>query len=528
MAISFGDTKYYIVSHRGAGHSLNVHGNNTITNNRNVNIYYKERTDSQRWIVKLQSPGAKIYSALVTQAYALDYYRGSSNYGNADVYIADGNDQDSLVDLRTVDAANNLYRIQLVNYPTLYLTAMGNTSGSDVRWAAYDEANAGQVWKFVPVRFAHYFLTATRANEEQVQETIDYMEDCGYEVSRSDFPLPLLAYSALQYSKLWVIHGHGETGRTLFQVSYAEERYNHLYASHFNAHDTTSNDRFLNELPDGALSNTVFGLFTSCFSAAGADYNNMAKTCYDKSAGNATIAGYSREVAAGEDFSQMLFWHLMQGKTIGAAISAAATEFNYKYPEYEREPDVDYPTDEGNFVVYGTQDKYVLDSTPPTRSVSIRGVNMDAVAAAIANKTGLMYSGKWSAKDDGRIVGTDEVNDEKTRTIYYFKDQSNNRYGYNGNGELVVCEFNPVVDYSQERIAPSDAIERALDFARKLMCEELVWVDAEAKESWANGYRISAKDACDRSVRYIVATNASGEIISIARYKAPFAETEVK
>jgi murein DD-endopeptidase MepM/ murein hydrolase activator NlpD len=53
-----------------------------------------------------------------------------------------------------VDAANNLYRIALVNYTDKYLTAGGNSDNSNVYWTGYSATNDAQVWK----------ITATNPN----------------------------------------------------------------------------------------------------------------------------------------------------------------------------------------------------------------------------------------------------------------------------------------------------------------------------------------------------------------------------
>ena len=144
---------YSLVSHAGKGHCLNVHGVETIADKRNVNIYSREDALAQRWQLKSKAGHALLYSALGCVngegRYALDYYWGRGNVGNCDVYTAQGNDADALLEAYTVDADAGLYRLGLACHAGLYLTATGRRSGSDVRWQPYTGGEE-QLWRFVP------------------------------------------------------------------------------------------------------------------------------------------------------------------------------------------------------------------------------------------------------------------------------------------------------------------------------------------------------------------------------------------
>lgn len=147
------ETQWYsLVSHAGKGHCLNVHGVETIADKRNVNIYSREDALAQRWQLKSKAGHALLYSALDCVngegRYALDYYWGRGNVGNCDVYTAQGNDADALLEAYTVDAAAGLYRLGLACHAGLYLTATGRRSGSDVRWQPYTGGEE-QLWQFV-------------------------------------------------------------------------------------------------------------------------------------------------------------------------------------------------------------------------------------------------------------------------------------------------------------------------------------------------------------------------------------------
>ena len=140
------DKYYHFISHAGSGRALNVYGNETISNNRNVVLWSWSNSNAQNWKVSIVNGVPKIFNALSNAQYALNIYRGSSNYGNCDVLIAAGNDTDSEIDVNTISADNNLYRIKLVNY-NLFLTAKSNTDGGDVRWEAFTGAE-NQTWHF--------------------------------------------------------------------------------------------------------------------------------------------------------------------------------------------------------------------------------------------------------------------------------------------------------------------------------------------------------------------------------------------
>ena len=146
MAYSL-NTNYYFVSHAGAGKSLNIYGDEQVSNNRNVCLWTKDTSGAQNWIIKSFAAGLKIVTAL-NQAYALNYYWGSGqgNPGNCDIYPEAGNDADSCVTLIAVNASSNIYKVKLKNY-NLYLTATGTNNNSNVIWDTLDNSNTAQQWK---------------------------------------------------------------------------------------------------------------------------------------------------------------------------------------------------------------------------------------------------------------------------------------------------------------------------------------------------------------------------------------------
>ena len=134
--------------------SLNTRGAGNHYNNRNVNVYSLDWSTDMQWKVMVYDGFARILCAGDT-SYGLDYYYGSSNPGNCDIYKVSGNDEDSKINFRTINASENLYRIQCYRNNAdnnLYLTATGTANGADVRWQPLDSSKAAyQTWWLVPI-----------------------------------------------------------------------------------------------------------------------------------------------------------------------------------------------------------------------------------------------------------------------------------------------------------------------------------------------------------------------------------------
>ena len=130
---------------------LNILVNGNPANNSNVTIYSLDSADmGQVWKCDHHS-GANVGGVLMKSAkdtsFALDRWRGSSNYNNADVYkigTTDADLQDQLVEFLPI--SNGYYRIKLV-YADLYLTVSTTTAygGYNVNWQAIT-GNADQLW----------------------------------------------------------------------------------------------------------------------------------------------------------------------------------------------------------------------------------------------------------------------------------------------------------------------------------------------------------------------------------------------
>lgn len=154
------DTYYYFQSHSGtSGLYLNREGSGAAQPNQNISIYKPvgsgTNPDHQFKLVKAYDnsgnvAGCTLRSALASN-YALNIYGYGSSMtaeGNCNLYPVGGqypnssNYNDSLIDLLTVDASQNLYKITLIKHPGLYLTPVGNYNNANVRWVAFSKENA--------------------------------------------------------------------------------------------------------------------------------------------------------------------------------------------------------------------------------------------------------------------------------------------------------------------------------------------------------------------------------------------------
>lgn len=139
--------------------SLNTQGVGNHYNNRNVNVWSLDWSTDMQWQVVVYNGFARVLCAGDT-SYGLDYYWGQNNAGNCDIYKVAGNEEDSKINFITVNAQNNLYKIQSYRNDignNRYLTVMPGSDGSfangcDVRWQPLDESKATQqTWWLVPV-----------------------------------------------------------------------------------------------------------------------------------------------------------------------------------------------------------------------------------------------------------------------------------------------------------------------------------------------------------------------------------------
>lgn len=147
MAYKNGHT-YWICPVGNTGVALSVRGSSQVSQNRDVFLYTREIIADQLWRVDVGDGFARIKSML-NDNYALNIYLST---GNCDIHTWADNLEDSKINFRTIDAGNNLYRIQ--NYRNnadndLYLTASSTSSGGLVTWNSLNSGSTRQQWKLI-------------------------------------------------------------------------------------------------------------------------------------------------------------------------------------------------------------------------------------------------------------------------------------------------------------------------------------------------------------------------------------------
>lgn len=143
MAYTF-EQSYYFRPYRGnSSFWLNRYGNGSIASHQKAALYTAAGSADQRLKVHKVSGGCHLLSDL-NNAYGLNIY-GTKAGSVCDFYPVSGNFNDALIDLLTVDAANNLYRIKMINH-NLYLTPASNSSGAALTWENASNAD-NQIWQ---------------------------------------------------------------------------------------------------------------------------------------------------------------------------------------------------------------------------------------------------------------------------------------------------------------------------------------------------------------------------------------------
>ena len=143
MAYTF-EQSYYFRPYRGnSSFWLNRYGNGSIASHQKATLYTAAGSADQRLKVHKVSGGCQLLSDL-NNAYGLNIY-GTKAGSVCDFYPVSGNFNDALIDLLTVDAANNLYRIKMINH-NLYLTPASNSSGAALTWENASNAD-NQIWQ---------------------------------------------------------------------------------------------------------------------------------------------------------------------------------------------------------------------------------------------------------------------------------------------------------------------------------------------------------------------------------------------
>lgn len=148
MAYTF-EQSYYFRPYRGnSSFWLNRYGNGSIASHQKATLYTAAGSADQRLKVHKVSGGCQLLSDL-NNAYGLNIY-GTKAGSVCDFYPVSGNFNDALIDLLTVDAANNLYRIKMINH-NLYLTPASNSSGAALTWENQQFLEITEEQKLIPL-----------------------------------------------------------------------------------------------------------------------------------------------------------------------------------------------------------------------------------------------------------------------------------------------------------------------------------------------------------------------------------------
>jgi hypothetical protein len=138
------EQSYYFRPYRGNSNFwLNRYGSGSITSHQKATLYTATGDPDQRLKIHAVTGGCQLLSDLNT-AYGLNIY-GTGAGSVCDFYPVSGNFNDALIDLLTIDASQNLYRIKLINH-NLYLTPASNSQGAALTWEAASGAD-NQIWQ---------------------------------------------------------------------------------------------------------------------------------------------------------------------------------------------------------------------------------------------------------------------------------------------------------------------------------------------------------------------------------------------
>lgn len=195
---------------------------------------------------------------------------------------------------------------------------------------------------------------------------VSYFDLMGYRSKQLITGKPADTYANWPYDKVTIIHGHGMPGHTQYVTKYEDDddgkatescnwllsSRNWTYTGVQNRPVISSNERVISDYASNQLSNNLFTLFISCFSARNLhkDYaaDNVTVTgtrTVDRNTIEATIdagskcaMGYYYSVEGGEFYAEELVHALFLGCTVLEAINRANAEYSFEH-EYSEGPD---------------------------------------------------------------------------------------------------------------------------------------------------------------------------------------------
>ena len=134
--------KYVRVKSKYSNTHLNVWGtNDAVANYSNVTVYTLDvGANSQKWLIS-KKLNKVVISTKADERFEIDYYRGSSNYGNATMY----NHGSDMTDAQ-VEITGTITSCRIKNIATgHYLTTETTSSSSNVKWLPEESTNR-QLW----------------------------------------------------------------------------------------------------------------------------------------------------------------------------------------------------------------------------------------------------------------------------------------------------------------------------------------------------------------------------------------------
>lgn len=111
----------------------------------NVCLWGHDNSTEQKWMVSSDNPAGvcMLYTA-VSEYSVLDFFTGGINFGNADIWSHNDDENQALF---ITGESNGAFKIELLQRPKYVLTATGAENNSNVKWAL-DTEGAAQRWYF--------------------------------------------------------------------------------------------------------------------------------------------------------------------------------------------------------------------------------------------------------------------------------------------------------------------------------------------------------------------------------------------
>lgn len=136
--------KLYNIRNTATQKMLNLYAGRT-ADGTNVCLWEGDNSTEQKWRLSIDNPtGAQVLYTAVDSSKVLDFYSGSTNYANADIWTDNDTNNQAIHIIRL---SPTQCKIELLSRPNYVLTAKGSANNSDVRWEL-DVNSEFQKWNF--------------------------------------------------------------------------------------------------------------------------------------------------------------------------------------------------------------------------------------------------------------------------------------------------------------------------------------------------------------------------------------------